>query len=595
MKKAWLWLAIALVPFCPAAGRIASSAPAAKLEPHRSPIDVAVLPGGLRALTANHTSDSVSLVDLATGKVLAEVPCGHRPAGVACSPDGCRAAVSNLWSGTLTLLEVHEASLRPSATISVGDQPRGLVFAPDGNSLYVALAGDNQVVQVDGRGKVLHRWPAPAEPRRLALTRDGRSLAAASARSAQVRCWDTATGRQLWERTITDAFTLHGLTFSPDGRDLIAAHCHDRRHAINPSNIREGWAIDNRLTRLSRIPDRDTPYWQIALDVRFKAVADPCAVAINARGDRLAVAAAGTHELLLVQPQAIPWSPGEPGDFLDGSLDHDDGRFRRVPLGGRPVAVAFAGDREEVVVANYLLDALQVVDGRTGRLVRQVPLGGPTQPSLARRGEAIFYDASRSLHQWFSCQTCHPDGHTSSRTFDTLNDDSYGNAKMTPSLRGVGHTGPWTWHGWQKDLGKAVERSLTLTLFGPEPPADNVRALVAFLKTLEPPPNPRRGCPGAERGKALFYGKAGCVRCHHGDYYTSPHTYDVGLESDDSPFGKWNPPSLRGVYDRGPYLHDGRADSLDELLRVHHRPEKLGGQALSPEERRYLVEFLKSL
>ena len=38
--------------------------------------------------------------------------------------------------------------------------------------------------------------------------------------------------------------------------------------------------------------------------------------------------------------------------------------------------------------ANYLLDALQVVEARTGKLVRQIPLGGPAQASLARQGEA---------------------------------------------------------------------------------------------------------------------------------------------------------------------------------------------------------------
>src|SRR3954467_5649088 len=68
-------------------------------EPHRSPLDLALVADGRLALTANHTADSVSLIDLEAGKVLIEQPCGRRPAGVACSRDGRRAAVSNLWSG----------------------------------------------------------------------------------------------------------------------------------------------------------------------------------------------------------------------------------------------------------------------------------------------------------------------------------------------------------------------------------------------------------------------------------------------------------------------------------------------------------------
>jgi cytochrome c peroxidase len=243
---------------------------------------------------------------------------------------------------------------------------------------------------------------------------------------------------------------------------------------------------------------------------------------------------------------------------------------------------------------------VQVVDVQAGKVVRQIALGGPARPSLARQGEAIFYDAMRSHHDWFSCHTCHPDGHTSGRVFDTLNDDSYGNPKLTPSLRGVTKTGPWTWHGWQKDLGQAVERSLTKTLFGPKPAADDTRALLAFLETLDYPPNPHRAAdgslsPAAVRGQALFRGKGHCTHCHHGEYYTSAKNYDVQLEPDGSRFELWNPPSLRGVYDRGPYLHDGRAETLDEVLRADHAPEKVGGEALTPAERQDLVEFLKSL
>src|SRR5437588_10633775 len=53
----------------------------------RSPIDVAIVPGGKYALTANHTSHSVSLIELASGKVVAEESCGQKPSALACSRD----------------------------------------------------------------------------------------------------------------------------------------------------------------------------------------------------------------------------------------------------------------------------------------------------------------------------------------------------------------------------------------------------------------------------------------------------------------------------------------------------------------------------
>ena len=47
--------------------------------------------------------------------------------------------------------------------------------------------------------------------------------------------------------------------------------------------------------------------------------------------------------------------------------------------------------------------------------------------------------------------------------------------------------------------------------------------------------------------------------------------------------------------DSAPYLHDGRAATLDDLLRGPHAPEKLGGEALMPAERDDLIAFLRSL
>jgi YVTN family beta-propeller protein len=574
--------------------------PASGEEPHRSPVDQALVPGGRLALTANHTSDSLSVVDLAAGRVLAELPCGRKPVAVACSPDGRRAAVSNLWSDTLSLFTIDGTTVKAAGTVAAGVQPRGLAFAADGR-LYAALAGSDEVVCVDWSGrKITQRWPAPREPRHLALSADGRFLAAAGSRSAQVYLWDLTTGRLGWERKIEDAFNLRGLAFTPDGRALVCAHVVRRSFPVSRENIDKGWVTDSRLSRLPLDPKAVPPLEQVALDKHGQAVGDPHGVAFDPSGRYLVVTAGGTHEALVFEVSALPWTGAEPGDFLHESLQKEDGKFRRLPLGGRPLSLAFVPGTSQAVVANYLADAVQLVDVRSGRVVRTVGLGGPARPSLARQGEALFYDARRSHNQWFSCNTCHADGHTCGLTFDTLNDDSYNNPKLTPSLCGVTRTGPWTWHGWQKDLGASVEKSFTQTMFGPKPTAEEVRAVVAFLGTLDHPPNPHRAAseqlsPAARRGEILFEGAAKCSRCHPPPEYTSEHTYDVKLEADGSPYPRWNPPSLRGLWQRGPYLHDGRADTLDELLQGPHAPEKLGGRALTPAERRDLIVFLLSL
>jgi YVTN family beta-propeller protein len=581
-----------------AAARPAPDAPAKTRERHRSPTDLAILPDGCRALTANQTADTVSLIDLDTGKVLAEIPCGQRPVAIARSVDGRHAAVSNRWSDSVTLIEVDDVKLLSLGAVAVGRLPQGVAFSPNGNRLFVA-AGE-EVVEVDWTTRrVVHRFAAPGGPRCVAVSVDGKLLGAASDRSSEVRLWDTETRKLLGERVNDEASNLRGLTFSPDGDALVFTHVIIKNKAVTLRAIEEGWLMGTRLTRLAIKANTLGEPDRVALDTRGAAVADAYGIAFGDRGGIVALTASGTQELILFRAAALPWNGGgDPGDLIDASLALHDGKMRRLPLGGRPMGLAITPDGKTAAVANYLLDAVQVVDLASGKIVRTVALGGPGELSSARRGEALFYDAHRSHHRWMSCHTCHVDGHTNGLVVDTLNDESYGNPKLTPTLRGVSRTAPYTWHGWQTELGAAVEKSYTDTLFGTKPTADEVKDVVAFLGTLDHPPRPvlsKEQRAPVERGRALFEGKARCARCHAGPDYTTPKNYDVKLEPDGSPFKLWNPPSLRGLSDRSSYLHDGRAGTLDEVLRSDHAPDKLGGAVLTPGERADLIEYLRSL
>ncbi len=267
------------------------------------------------------------------------------------------------------------------------------------------------------------------------------------------------------------------------------------------------------------------------------------------------------------------------------------------------MASRFARDGRHVYVANYLLNAVQVVDLQERKLVRAFDLGSAKEPSPARKGEAIFYDGQRSLDQWYSCHTCHYEGHTNALAMDTRNDGSVFTFKTVLSLRNVTRTGPWFWHGLAKDLREAVRRSMTDTMLPARGPTDaDVDAVIAYLDTLRPPPNPYRDRDGgltasARRGKEVFEGeKAGCARCHSGEYFTNGKVHDVGLGARGDAYRGFNTPPLAGIHDRVRYLHDGRARTLEEVLTGAHSPERVTGRgALAPGEVKDLVAYLKSL
>ena len=159
-----------VLPFLGLLAVVARPSPDAATEApqrHRSPVDVAILPDGRRALTANQTADTVSLIDLEAGKILAEVACGRRPMAIVCSPDGRRAAVSNTWSDSVSLFELSDIGLKQVAEVAVGRLPQGAVFAPDGGRLYVT-AGEEIVRDRMGRAP---RLPSVAGAGRSALAR----------------------------------------------------------------------------------------------------------------------------------------------------------------------------------------------------------------------------------------------------------------------------------------------------------------------------------------------------------------------------------------------------------------------------------------
>jgi YVTN family beta-propeller protein len=564
----------------------------------RSPSDLTLAADGAFALTANTTADTVSLIDIKSGRVVTETPVGHGPFGIALARDGKTGVVTNRLADSITLLAVSPDGLKAEATIAVGDEPRGVAISQDGKTAFVALAGESALAFVNLAGRrVEQRLPVGTEPWHVGLSPDGKRLAVSGARSQDVSVIDPLTRKILAVVKLRGHNARH-VAMSPDNNWAYVPSIAERGRPATRENIDQGWIVGNRV---SRIPlQEEGPREAIALDPRGKAVGDVDGVAVSPDGQTLAVTCGGTHELLLLR-QPLPFVAfGGPGDHIEPDLLADSQRFRRVPLGGRPLGVAFAPDGRTVVIANYLSNALQIVDVGTGQIARTVALGGPDKPALARQGETIFLDADRSHHHWYSCNTCHVEGHTNGSDFDTANDGSYGTPKKTLSLRGVTQTGPWTWHGWQKSLRQLVHDSMTKSMQGDEPADADLDALMAYLATLDFKPNPHHNADGtltaeAKRGQAVFNAK-GCNTCHAAPNYTTPAAYDVGMEEVLDPYKGFNPPTLRGVYNRSPYLHTSAARTLEEVLTQYHRPSKLTGQPdCTPQELADLTAFLKSL
>jgi YVTN family beta-propeller protein len=299
---------------------------------------------------------------------------------------------------------------------------------------------------------------------------------------------------------------------------------------------------------------------------------DPAGVAVG--GGRVVVALAGAGEVAV----------GKPGDD-----------WRRVTVGRRPTTVAVSHDGKRAFVANTHADSVSVVDLEAQRVTADIALGPTGELCAADRGELLFHDSRLSHDGWMSCHSCHTDGHTNGRLADTLGDGTYGTPKRVPSLLGVADTGPWAWNGGVKDLRDQMRQSVATTMRGAKLSDDQADDLVAYLRTLAPAPPIGRFRDASDRatvarGREVF-DRQGCSTCHAPPTYTTPRTYDVGLV-DESGQQAFNPPSLRGVSQGGPFFHDGRAATLADVF-VRHRHQLRGDLAAG--ELADLLAFLESL
>ena len=98
---------------------------------------------GLRAYTANHESNVISVVDTATRTVTAEVPAERSPHSVAVHPNRPLVAATNYDSDSVTMIDTDTE--RVVATVRVGGGPQDVTWAPDGRFAYVANVDDDTV------------------------------------------------------------------------------------------------------------------------------------------------------------------------------------------------------------------------------------------------------------------------------------------------------------------------------------------------------------------------------------------------------------------------------------------------------------------
>ena len=575
-----------------------------------SALDVAFASDGKTLAITDATTPSVVLMDPVKRTILSTVKLAGSPSGLAWSADGKRIFAAE--SGTSNIAEIDPSNGSIPRRFTTGRYPRGLAVVPRRNLLLATDWGLNQLTVIDlASAAIKANIPVGRQPTCVAITPDETlafvsNLLPATASTAP----DTATEVSVIDlqalkakpaiRLPLGSTNTRGIVVSGDGHTVFVVHTLGRFN-LPTTQLDRGWVNTNALTLIDVASNKITA--TVLLDQVMDGAADPWDVAIDPSGLRLLISLAGVHQLAVIDLERLPEILKTSPELLVNDLAalYRGNLIRRIDVPAQaPRGLAVSPDGKLVAIAGYFSGNVVLTD-INGANPAAIPLGPQAPATLARMGEALFHDAGHCFQRWLSCASCHADARADGLNWDLLN-DGLGNPKNARSLVFADRTPPLMSHAARSNLGACVRAGFVHILFT-EPKDQDVEAVVAYIKSLQPVVSPYRKPDGsltdaAARGEKIYNDpQVACAKCHPGPIYTNLAMVDVGTSR---PFDRgvvnFDTTSLIEMWRTAPYLHDGSAVTLREVLVEQNRGDKHGVTSkLTPAQIDDLVAYLLSL
>jgi len=590
---------------------------------YKTPFNLAITNDGDRLYVANEASNSLMIINPATKEILREIEINEQPHYVALSPDETKAYVSNRGSDNISVIDTKTFEIL--STIQVGDEPHEIALNPEGTVLYVTNAGSFDVSVVDlGAGEEIKRLAASRGTWGIDRSPDGTKLYVTNnlprygefreTSHSEVTVIDTRTATVEKRHTIDDANLLQGVAVAPSNEFVLFTQIRTK-NLVPMTRTVQGWIMTNGLGILWE----DGRIDQLLLDRQDDYFADPTDIVFSKDGRFAFVSGGGVQEIAVVDIDKMKnvlqnSTEEERTNVLPNHLGiSTEYVVNRIDVGQSPRGMTISPDNKFLYVADALDDAISVIDVDRLERVDVIDLGGPDTITVARYGERIFHSAERTFGRQFSCHSCHPDGGVDGITYDIEPDGLGFNPVDNRSLRGINDTAPFKWTGKNPTLRRQCGPRLAAFFTRIDPfTAEQAAALDRYIVTIPNPPNRNRDIgedltPTQRRGKQIFereYDNSGnaipenkqCIFCHRPPYYTDRNLHNVGTSSELDTHGTFDTPHLTNIYASAPYMHDGRAESLEEIWTIYN-PNDTHGMTndLTKAELNDLIEFLKTL
>jgi YVTN family beta-propeller protein len=584
---------------------LAGGAPAldadGRYTPAVEPRALALAPGQSTLYVTGHRSGRVYALDAASGDVLRQSSVCSEPVGVVVSPLGDTVFVACSQDDMVVALDSQ--TLARVATVATSRKPWTLSWSADRSRLLVThLLGPGLTALVPSPLGLSSSWPLA----------DGLVHGEPPGTDS-----DPAVPHGT-VRGIYDALARPGSNETWVAHMMLGIDTPQPLLVFNNTAFPALSLVDESGKQLARLTVSTEPSDGGAFG---DVVSGPHAMAFSADGSLAFIADTGSEDVLVVdanQRAEVALVRPLPGHQPEGIVVGSDGRVYVDERNTLDVAVLV------VDMSNAALLGPQVtVAGTLSRTSRD-----PMPPNL-RAGQHLFNSANSdelpiTTDHWVSCMTCHIEGRSDAVTWRFLE-----GPRDTPSnAGGVLHTGFLLrtaartkvedyWQTINSEQGGHFSTSVPLL-------ESDLHLLADYVNYAVPYPEPPSEVdPAAVSRGAQLFGKLGCAGCHAGAYFTDSGTgnpsldltgpvmlHDVGTcvtggpfndapvpAEDGSPRGAcaFDTPSLRGVADSAPYLHDGSAMTLQEVFFL--APNMVGKAAtqLSADDRNALVTYLRSL
>ncbi len=590
-----------------------------------SPFNLTLSNDGNTLFTLAQESNKLIITDLKKNKNTEVEPLGEMPHSIVLSHDEQTAYISCQWADYVSVIDLK--NLKEKDRLKTGNGPAGLALSNDSKFLYVVNSYSNDVSIIDlSKKKEIKRLQAGNNPTGIRISPDGETVYVTSRRGliapygtpleTELTIISTDIQKVKERKNIESAYLMENVEFTSDG-DLAIIPLIRPKNYVPSIQVERGWMMTNGIGIIDH--KANGRVIQLLFDEPNSYYSDPFDIAITPDGKKAFVSNAGVNCVTVIDIDSVR-------SIINNSTDEElriyanhlgiSSRFviKRIPVGANPKGMAISSDGKKLYVAEMLDDRVAVINTETLEKEGSIDLGGPRRITVARHGRKILNNAGGTFHNQYSCYTCHPDTHEDGLVYNMASKDMGRNLTNTMSLRNIGKLAPYKWTGFNQTIYKqdGMRFSTVLTRTEAFSPKD-LDALVSYIMTgIKNPPdllyNPDgKLTPAQLKGKAIFerthnnYGYEipvtnRCITCHTPPFYTNKKSVDVSTlaASDDSVL--FDTPHLINLHISAPYLHDGRAETLEEIWTIYGQDEMHGElNDLTKMELNYLIEYLMSL